>query len=228
MTRFSRALVVGDTGGIGAAMAKGLRAKGVEVVGLSRRSDPPIDLEDEPSIQHALEQLHGQYDLVFIATGLLHDDRQQPEKSVKMLAKSSFDRSFAVNATGPALIMKHVLPCIPRDRPAVIAALSARVGSIGDNRLGGWHAYRASKAALNMLVKTISIELARTHDQLVVSALHPGTVDTRLSHPFQTNVPDRQLFAPETSAAHLLDVLESLSAEDSGGHFDWAGKPICP
>lgn len=228
MTRFSRALVVGDTGGIGAAIADGLRAKDVEVVGLSRRSDPAIDLADEASIQNATKSIEGPFDLVFIATGLLHDDRQQPEKSVKMLAKSNFDRSFAINATGPALIMKHVLPHIARDRPAVMAALSARVGSIGDNRLGGWHAYRASKAALNMIVKTIAIELARTHDQLVVAALHPGTVDTRLSQPFQGNVPDRQLFAPEKSAGHLLDVLECLSPADSGGHFDWAGKAIVP
>ena len=228
MKRFSRALVVGDTGGIGAGVADGLRSKDVEVVGLSRQSVPPLDLENEDSIQRALEAHEGPFDLIFIATGLLHDEKQQPEKSVKMLQKANFDRSFAVNATGPALIIKHVLPLVPRDRPAVIAALSARVGSIGDNRLGGWHAYRASKAALNMLVKTIAIELARTHEQLVVAALHPGTVDTRLSHPFQSNVPDRQLFAPEQSAAHLIDVLEGLSPADSGGHFDWAGKPIIP
>ena len=228
MTGFSRALVIGDSGGIGRAIADTLRADGIEVVGLSRRSDPAIDLASEESIVAACAALEGAFDLVFIATGLLHDDDQQPEKSVRMLEKKSLDRSFAINATGPALLIRHILPRIPRDRPATITALSARVGSIGDNRLGGWHAYRASKAALNMLIKTISIELARTHDQLVVAALHPGTVDTRLSEPFQGNVPDEKLFSPAKSAGHLLDVIDRLSPEDSGGHFDWAGEEIIP
>lgn len=220
--------MVGDTGGIGRAIADGLRARGVEVVGLSRSSSPRLDLEDARSIETAIAGLDGPFDLVFIATGLLHDAQQQPEKSVRMLDKVALDRSFAINATGPALVIRHVLPLVPRDRPAVIAALSARVGSIGDNRLGGWHAYRASKAALNMLLKTIAIELARTHKELALVALHPGTVDTGLSQPFQGNVPEGRLFSPETSAAHLLEVIETLGPPHSGGHYDWAGKAIVP
>ncbi|MBW0145697.1 SDR family NAD(P)-dependent oxidoreductase [Sphingomicrobium clamense] len=228
MTRFSRALIIGDSGGIGGAIADRLREFGVEVVGLSRRSDPPLDLEDEASIEQAIGAQKGEFDLLFIASGLLHDGEHQPEKSNRALSKTGLDRAFAVNATGPALVIKYALPLIPRDRPAAIAALSARVGSIGDNRLGGWHAYRASKAALNMLLKTMAIELARTHKQLVVTAMHPGTVDTTLSEPFQGNVPEGQLFTREQSARHLLDVLETLGPEDTGGHVDWAGKLIVP
>ena len=228
MNRFSRALLIGDHGGIGRALSDELERRGVEVVGLSRRSDPRLDLEDATSIDTAIRTLEGQFDLLLIATGLLHDAQQQPEKNANALTKSALDRAFAVNATGPALVIRQALPLLPRDRPATIAALSARVGSIGDNRLGGWYAYRASKAALNMLLKTFAIELARTHKQLVVTALHPGTVDTGLSKPFQANVPDGQLFTPETSARHLIDVLENLGPQDSGGHVDWAGKPIVP
>ncbi|MEZ5744869.1 MAG: SDR family oxidoreductase [Sphingomonadaceae bacterium] len=133
---------------------------------------------------------------------------------------------FAVNTIGPALIAKHFLPLLPRDRRAIFAALSARVGSISDNRLGGWHSYRASKAALNMLVRNFAIEVGRNNREAVVVALHPGTVDTSLSDPFQSGVPDDKLFTPAFSAAKLLDVLSSLEPQDSGGHFDWAGKPV--
>lgn len=228
MTRFSRCLLVGASGGIGAALADALRARGVEVVGLSRTSQPALDLGDEDSIRAAIARLDGPFDLVLVTTGLLHEADLPPEKSWKQLAKPALDRNFAINATGPALVLKYALPLVPRDRPALLAALGARVGSIGDNRLGGWYAYRASKAALAMLVKCFAIDLARTHKQLAVVALHPGTVDTGLSAPFQGNVPDGKLFSPAASAAYLLDVIEQLGPGDSGGHFDWKGERIAP
>jgi NAD(P)-dependent dehydrogenase (short-subunit alcohol dehydrogenase family) len=136
--------------------------------------------------------------------------------------------SSGVNAIGPALVAKHFLPLLARGRSTAFAALSARVGSISDNRLGGWYGYRASKAALNMLIKTLSIELARTRPEAVCVALHPGTVDTRLSGPFQRSVAPDQLFTPEVSGRHLLRVLERLVPSDSGGCFAWNGKAIDP
>ena len=228
MTGFSRAIIVGDSGGIGAAVADRLRESGCEVIGLSRRSDPPLDLSDPQSIRAAFDSLDGAIDLLFIATGFLHDETQQPEKSWRSLEKPALDRAFAINATGPALVIKEALRLVPRDKPCAIAALAARVGSIGDNRLGGWYAYRASKAALVMLLKTFAIELARTHKQLTLAALHPGTVDTGLSEPFQGNVPEGKLFTPQQSADYLLGVLAGLGPDDSGGHFDWAGKSVTP
>ena len=135
-------------------------------------------------------------------------------------------RVFHLNTIGPALVAKHFLPVLPRDRRSLFAALSARVGSIGDNRIGGWHSYRASKAALNMLIRNYAIELGRTHSQAVCVALHPGTVDTALSEPFQANLPEGQLTAPGQAARNLLDVLDGLGSEDSGQLFDWAGKRV--
>ena len=135
-------------------------------------------------------------------------------------------RSFAVNAIGPALAAKHFLPLLAEDRKSVFAALSARVGSISDNSLGGWHAYRASKAALNMILRNLAIELARRHDKAICVGLHPGTVDTGLSSPFQGSVPPGRLFSPAEAAGHLLKVVDGLSPADSGGHFAWDGRRI--
>lgn len=135
-------------------------------------------------------------------------------------------RLFAVNTIGPALIAKHTLPKLPRDRRAVFAVLSARVGSIGDNRLGGCHGYRASKAALNMLIANFAIEMRRTHPLAVIVALHPGTVATSLSEPFQAGVAADKLFSPETSATHLLNVIDQLSPDDSGGFFAWNAERL--
>lgn len=149
-----------------------------------------------------------------------------PEKTLRAIQPEAMARMFAVNTIGPALIAKHWLPRLPKDRRAVFAVLSARVGSIGDNRLGGWHGYRASKAALNMLIANFAIEMRRTHPLAVIVALHPGTVATGLSRPFQSGVAPGQLFSPETSAAHLLDVIDRLTPEDSGGFFAWDGTRI--
>jgi NAD(P)-dependent dehydrogenase (short-subunit alcohol dehydrogenase family) len=190
----------------------------------------PIDLEDEEAIAAAAATLAGEgpLDLVIIATGLLHDASLAPEKALRDLDGGKLARYFAVNAAGPALAAKHFLPLLNRRGQPVFAALSARVGSIGDNRLGGWYGYRASKAALNMIVKTLAIELARTRPNAVCVALHPGTVDTPLSRPFQRAVAGGQLLEPVESAARLLNVVAALQPGDSGSCIGWDGVPIVP
>jgi NAD(P)-dependent dehydrogenase (short-subunit alcohol dehydrogenase family) len=204
---------------------------------LSRRpagSRPPhvvpgtLELTDEPSIAEAAATARelGSVRLVLVATGLLHDPTLQPEKSWGALDGATLARAFATNAIGPALVAKHFLPLLPREGRSVFAALSARVGSIGDNRLGGWYAYRSSKAALNMLLKTFAIELARRAPAALCVGLHPGTVATRLSEPFRRNVAPDKLFTPAYSAGRLLTVLDALRPEDSGGVFAWDGSRV--
>jgi NAD(P)-dependent dehydrogenase (short-subunit alcohol dehydrogenase family) len=189
-----------------------------------------IDIEDEASIALAASTVssEGMLDLVVVASGLLHAHNLAPEKSYRQLSAAALSRYFSVNATGPALVAKHFLPLLRRDGPAVFAALSARVGSIGDNRIGGWHGYRASKAALNMIVKTLSIELSRTHPEAACVALHPGTVATDLSAPFRSGVPADRLFDADRAARQLLDVIAGLSRADSGEILAWDGSAITP
>jgi NAD(P)-dependent dehydrogenase (short-subunit alcohol dehydrogenase family) len=224
----SLAVVIGASGGIGSALVGRLEQSGrfAQVIGLSRRHDG-FDLEDEASIARAAGSVAavGAPDLVFVATGVLHSG-QTPERSLKALSADHLMRDYRINAIGPALVAKHFLPVMPRDRRAVFAALSARVGSIGDNRLGGWHAYRASKAALNMLLRNIAIETARTHPQTIVAGLHPGTVATGLSEPFQKGVLPERLFTPDVSAAYLIEVLDGLETQDSGSVFAWDGQRL--
>jgi len=162
--------------------------------------------------------------LVFDATGFLHGDGMEPEKSWRELDPAHLAHAFAINAIGPALLMKHFLPLLPRERRAVFATLSARVGSIGDNRLGGWYAYRASKAALNQLVRTAAVELRRGRPQAICVALHPGTVDTGLSAPFAKS--GLQVQAPAEAAARLLAVIERLGPGDSGEFLPHRGAPV--
>ena len=164
--------------------------------------------------------------LVVNAAGILHGDGFGPEKRLEDLDLETLRRVFEVNALGPAILLRHLGPRMARSGKAVLAALSARVGSIGDNRLGGWYAYRASKAALNQFLKTAAIELARRRDNVIVAALHPGTTDTGLSKPFQDNVPDEQLFSVERACRQLLDVVDELETDDSGGFFAWDGQAI--
>jgi len=222
------AVVFGASGGIGAALVEAIR--GAErfdhVVGFSRSTSPSVDLLDEASLERAaaLAAEMGKLRLVIDATGFLHDDRQGPEKSWRQLNAAQLARSFALNAIGPALLMKHVLPRLPRAGKAVFATLSARVGSIGDNRLGGWYSYRASKAALNQLVRTAAIELARRSPEAVCIALHPGTVATALSAPFAAT--GLEVHSPLAAARHLLAVLDQLPADANGGFFDWRGKTV--
>ena len=196
------------------------------VVALSRSTSPSIDLLDEASLERAASFAAdmGELRLVFDATGFLHDDRQEPEKTWRQIDAVKLARSFALNAIGPALIMKHVLPRLPRSGKAAFATLSARVGSIGDNRLGGWYSYRASKAALNQLVRTAAIELARRSPEALCIALHPGTVATALSAPFAPT--GLEVHPPPAAARHLLAAVDQLTADASGGFFDWRGQPV--
>lgn len=231
-----RAVVFGAGGGIGGAIVAALLARGCATVHAGYRrlptgTDPRIhpfafDLRDEASIATAAASIDGAPDLVFVATGILHGADWGPEKSARALDAARMAEVFAINSIGPALIAKHLLPLMPRKQRSVFAALSARVGSISDNRLGGWHSYRASKAALNMLVRTLAIETAQRAPEAVLATLHPGTVDSRLSAPFQRGVAPDKLFTPERSAAHLLDVLDGLTPADSGGLFAWDGQRI--
>lgn len=234
------AVVVGASGGVGGALLERLEDDpAVErIYALSRsavrRSSSRVrpmrvDLLDEETLRRAAiaVETEGPVHLVLVATGLLHDgEALQPEKSWRDLDGASLQRLFAVNATGPALVAKHFLPLLDRSRRAAFAALSARVGSIGDNRLGGWHGYRSSKAALNMIVRGLAIELARRNPSALCVTLHPGTVDTDLSEPFQRNVDPTQLFTPARAAERILGVLDGLAPADSGGFFAWDGEPI--
>jgi NAD(P)-dependent dehydrogenase (short-subunit alcohol dehydrogenase family) len=217
-----RALVIGASGGIGAALVAGLTRQGAEVLGLSRSIDG-LDITDEASIATHLDQLSGPFDTVIVATGALALGDRAPEKSLRSLTGAALLGQFSVNAMGPALVLKHAARLLPRDRPARFAALSARVGSIGDNALGGWYSYRAAKAALNQLIHTGAIELARSHPQAVVVSLHPGHVSTGLSAAFGSTLPS---VSPDEAANHILGVLDQLTPAETGGFFDWAGKPI--
>jgi NAD(P)-dependent dehydrogenase (short-subunit alcohol dehydrogenase family) len=222
------ALVIGAGGGIGAALVRTLEASGRfdRVIGLGRTSDPPLDLREESSVAAAIAYAAsaGDLRLVIHAAGVLHGPGMTPEKSLSRIDPAALAEAFAINATGPALVMKHALPRLPRKGRCVFAALSARVGSIGDNRLGGWYAYRASKAALNQLVRTAAIELARRNPEALCVALHPGTVATPLSEPFVGDDPRAQ--SPETAAGRLLAVLDALPAGANGGFFDAEGQTV--
>jgi NAD(P)-dependent dehydrogenase (short-subunit alcohol dehydrogenase family) len=222
------AIVFGASGGIGSALLAVLQEQGRfdQVVGFSRRTQPAIDLLDEASLERAVASAAGlgELRLVIDATGFLHDERHKPEKSWRQVDATHLARAFAINAIGPALLMKHVLPYIPRSGRAVFVTLSARVGSIADNRLGGWYAYRASKAALNQLVRTAAVELARQSPHALCLAIHPGTVATSLSAPFEKTGLD--VHAPQVAARHLLSVIDHLPASASGGFYDWRGEPV--
>jgi len=225
-----KAIVIGATGGIGAALCAGLEARGVEVTPLSRHSNPPIDLESDDLIAAAAAAVadRGPFDLILVASGILHGDGLAPEKSYRQLDGPALERILRVNTIGPAMVARHFLPLLRPSGRAIFAALSARVGSIGDNRLGGWFGYRASKAALNQIVRTLAIELARTRPETICVALHPGTVDTALSAPFQRGLAAGQLLTPQASAERLLDVIDRLGPADSGGCFDHNGERIDP
>ncbi|MEM5474045.1 SDR family NAD(P)-dependent oxidoreductase [Hoeflea sp. AS60] len=223
------AVVIGSTGGIGAAMVDTLSQSGTfaEVVGYSRGTEPGIDLLDEQTIIAAAKAIKAKeldLRLVFDATGFLHGSSFAPEKSLSAISPEHMAHSFAVNAMGPALLMKHFLPLLARDGKAVFATLSAKVGSISDNALGGWYSYRASKAALNQLVHTAAIELARRKPEAICLALHPGTVDTGLSSDFaKAGLNVRQ---PAQAATLLIEVLDGLTPAQNGGFLDYNGNPL--
>lgn len=229
------ALVVGAGGGIGSAIADILdnEEEFDEVIRLSRSDTSPVRVEitDEKSIARAASWLETKGiapSLIIVATGLLHSDENGPEKNIRDLDPDWLVETYRINTVGPALIAKHFLPLMPIAERSKFAFISARVGSISDNRLGGWYGYRASKAALNMTVRNLSIEWSRKNTRSIIVALHPGTVDTPLSKPFQSNVPKGKLFDPERAALQLLDVLDELKPADSGKLFAWDGEEILP
>lgn len=189
-----------------------------------------IDASDERTIAAAAETVAAETDrlhLLINCAGILHDGAGLwPEKKLADVDPANLHRSFAVNAFGPLLMAKHFQPLFRHRERSVFASISARVGSIGDNRLGGWYAYRASKAAQNMFTRSISIEFGRTASHAICVALHPGTTDTGLSQPFQGRVPEGKLFTPQRAARQLLGVIDGLEPEDSGGFFAWDGQTI--
>lgn len=235
------ALVQGASRGVGRALVEALLARGIPVVATCR--DPSalddlaspglqvlrVDATDEASIAAAGAALRAQgveLDLVINAAGLLHDGDLRPERRLEDLNPAHLTRLFAVNTVGPLLVARHVVDRMRHGRRAVFASLSARVGSIEDNRLGGWYGYRMSKAALNQATRTLAVELGRRAPAVIAVALHPGTVATDLSAPFRRHVPPRNLHTPTAAAAHLLAVCDGLTEADSGGFFAWDGAKI--
>ncbi len=217
-----RALVIGASGGIGSAVSQQLQRDGWEVVGLSRSVDG-FDVGNAASVEKGMAAQSGSFDLVFVAVGILAPLWGAPEKALSAIKAEDMARVFAVNTIGPALILRHAARLLPKDRRAVVATLSARVGSIGDNSIGGWHSYRASKAALNQIVHGAAIELGRSHKQSVCVALHPGTVETA----FTENYAGRHKTVPaDDAAANLLRVISKLTPDHSGGFYDYAGAEI--
>ncbi|MBZ5488528.1 SDR family NAD(P)-dependent oxidoreductase [Halomonas aquamarina] len=234
------AVITGASGGIGHAILKKLLSSSHvgRVVTVTRQA---LAVDDERVVPLTLDvttaegrqalktELAGQpVHLFFNALGLLHDDAQalQPEKRLDQLSDEHLQAVMQVNAFTPALLVAVLADNFKGAHPCVIASLSARVGSISDNRLGGWYSYRASKAAHNMLLKTAAIELKRLNPQSVVLCLHPGTTDTSLSKPFQARVPSEKLFTPEFVADQLLEVISQRTPDDTGSFWDWAGKPV--
>jgi NAD(P)-dependent dehydrogenase (short-subunit alcohol dehydrogenase family) len=204
------------------ALCAALSARGVAVTGLSRSADG-LDITNEASVAETLGHLAGPFDLIFVATGALEVNGAEPEKTLRSLDADAMMDQFAVNCIGPSLVLKHSLGLMPRKGRSVFAALSARVGSIGDNARGGWYSYRTAKAALNQMIHTGAIELARTHKDAICVAMHPGTVRT----PFTEKYLDRHpaVTAPE-AADNLLGVIDTLTPAQSGKFFDWQGKPV--
>ncbi len=217
-----RALVIGSSGGIGSALVTALQEAGWQTTGLSRSGDE-LDVTHAASVDTYLSQLEAPFQRIIIATGALEIGSHRPEKALKQLTPEGMAAQFALNAIGPALILAHATRLLPQDMPAVVASLSARVGSIGDNQTGGWYSYRAAKAALNQIIRCAAIELGRSHKQACCVALHPGTVATRLTKKYLGRHP---AVSPKEAAARLMQVIDNLSAAQSGQFFDYAGKPI--
>jgi NAD(P)-dependent dehydrogenase (short-subunit alcohol dehydrogenase family) len=217
-----QALIIGASGGIGAAIADRLRHSGVAVTGLSRRGNG-LDITNEASVSAALGALDPEFDLILVATGALVIDGAQPEKTLRKVTAQAMADQFALNCIGPSLVLKHSLRLMPRKGRSVFAALSARVGSIGDNHLGGWYSYRTAKAALNQMIHSAAIELGRTHPEAVCVALHPGTVATEFTRDYAAA---HDTVPPARAAENLLGVIECLTPAQTGLFFDWQGKQV--
>ena len=225
------ALVIGASGGLGAALTQGLRGQlhYTQVLALSRSSLPVLDYAQEDSLVQAAQWVAGQCShtplrLIIVATGMLHIDGAGPEKSLAHMDADYLHQVFAINAIGPALVLKHFAPLLSKQGDVRVVMVSAKVGSIADNALGGWIGYRASKAALNQIVKTASIELARRNKASICVALHPGTVDTALSKPFGKS--GLNVRSPDVAASEILGVIHGLSALDTGSFVDYLGAKL--
>jgi NAD(P)-dependent dehydrogenase (short-subunit alcohol dehydrogenase family) len=216
--RAMKALVIGASGGIGQAVSQALRYSGDEVVTLSRSAEG-LDVTDAGSVDSVLGGVSGPFDLIFVAVGVLGT----PEKSLDAIDAGAMAEVMAVNAIGPALILRHLPRLLPRSGRSVCAVLSARVGSIGDNRIGGWYSYRASKAALNQIVHGAAIEVGRSHKDSIVVALHPGTVQTAFTAEYAGR---HKTVTAQEAAGNLLGVTGGLTVEQSGGFFDYAGAVV--
>lgn len=227
LPRGYNALIIGSTGEIGSALAEHIENDPgcANLVRISRNSTPHLDYDDESSIDDAAQQLRSQapFHLILIATGLLHQTNQMPEKRLSQLTAQQMADNFRINTIGPALTIARFAPLLAKDNRSLLGALSAKVGSIGDNRLGGWYSYRASKAALNMVIRTAAIELSRTHSLATLVALHPGTVNSRLSAPFRGAQAGRHA---KDAASDLLSVLDRLKPEDSGTFWSYSGEQL--
>ena len=234
--------VIGSSGAIGNSISKLLKSEiSVESVYNFSRSDISessekekniyIDIENEDSIIESIKKIPKdiKFDLIFVATGILHNDEDiYPEKSIKDISGNKLKKVLMVNTIGPALIGKYFIPFLNKNNRNVFAFLSARVGSISNNKIGGWYSYRASKSALNQIIKNFSIEIKRSNPNSIFVGLQPGTVKSNLSKPFQKNVNSKNLFSPDYSAKKLLDVINNLSIEDTGKLFAWDGEEINP
>jgi NAD(P)-dependent dehydrogenase (short-subunit alcohol dehydrogenase family) len=240
------ALIIGANRGIGLGITQALlNTAGIQTVCATYRdrntatelfdqkNSKLVQMQAEVTDEKSLQQLAGdikqlgiQPDLVIHCAGILHERGVQPEKSLQQCQADALQRLFAVNSIGPLLVAKAIIPLLPKRKPTHFAVLSAMVGSIGGNRLGGWYSYRASKAALNQLLRTLSIECQRTHPELCITAIHPGTTDTGLSAPFQANVKPGKLYTPAQSAARILEVVQAGNPEESGRFVNWDGSPI--
>lgn len=234
--------VIGSSGAIGNAVSKILlNDESIESVYNFSRSTSDnssekskniyIDIESEESIKDAVNKIPDdiRFDLIFVATGILHNDSDvYPEKSIRDISADKFKKVLMINTVGPALIGKYFIPFLNKDNKNVFAFLSARVGSISDNKIGGWYSYRASKTALNQIVKNFSIEIKRSNPNSIFIGLQPGTVKSNLSKPFEKNVQSDNLFTPDHSASKLLEVIDSLTSDDSGKFYAWNGDEIQP
>tara|TARA_B100001063_G_C16707452_1_gene526061 strand:+ start:574 stop:1296 length:723 start_codon:yes stop_codon:yes gene_type:complete len=234
--------IIGSSGAIGNAVSDNLIndesigiiykfSRSISVKENKRVKNIFLDIEDEESIKSSLNHVppDTKFDLVFVATGILHNDKEIfPEKSIKDIDINKLKKVILVNTIGPTLIGKYFIPYLRKDEKSIFAFLSARVGSISENKLGGWYSYRASKTALNQIIKNFSIEIKRSNKNAVFVGLQPGTVKSFLSKPFERNVKEDNLFTPEYSAEKLLQVINDLSPDDSGKFFAWNGEEIQP
>ena len=233
-------VIVGSSGAIGNALLKNLKDKykSSHVYSISSKHkliskndnvfNIPLDYKQEASIEKAASFIYGSIDLAIVTTGILHNKNISPEKSLQQIDKESLTDIIYANTIFPTLVGKHLIPKLSQNTKSIFAVLSARVGSISDNRLGGWYSYRMSKAALNMFIKSASIESTRTNKTSIIVGLHPGTVDSDLSKPYQKNVPPTKLFTPDYSAHKLLHVLSLLDHDSTGKIFDWNNQEILP